>query len=362
MTSANRDRYIRLATVSYTVLALAWIFLSDQLLSAFTDIESMVWLSTAKGVFFVIATAAVFFLALRAVPSAETGGMERPLEILAAGVSSGSRSRWLTYAFAAVVTLAMLLVRDRLGFGNRPLLILFMFPIILSALLGGLGPGLLSTAVAALGTAYFTIAPLHSFRIAASHDLLQWGFLSANGVAVSLLSEVLRRTLAKVEINRRLLDIVISGTPDAVFVKDRQGRYLLVNAAAANFIGKTPGEVIGRDDRVLFPDASAERLMAMDRTIMAGGRTQTHEEQLTTLDGKTLVFLVTKGPVFDEAGGVAGIFGISREISDRKRAEGEIRSLNIELERRVAERAAELRSANLELEDLAYRLHNPARG
>ena len=361
MKSRARERFIALATAGYAVLALAWIFLSDQLLSAMADVHAMVWLSTAKGALFVVVTAAAFFFALRAVPAAAGGGADRPLDRLAAGLSPGRLPQWLAYGFAVAATLAMLLVRDRIAvdFGDRPLLILFMFPIVLSALLGGLWPGLVATAVAALGLAYLAIPPVSSMRIGAGHDLLQWFSLIANGAAVSLLSEVLRRTLSRVEMNRRLLDAVVSGTPDAVFVKDAQGRYLLANAAVARFVGKAPAEIIGRDDRALFPDQSAREVMSIDRTIMAEGRTRTHEEHLTTLDGKALVFLVTKGPVCDEAGRVVGLFGISREITDRKRAEAQIRSLNAELERRVAERTGELESANRELEDLAYALtHN----
>lgn len=367
MSMDARQRFILLATASYAVLALAWIFLSDQLLAGFADIKAMVWLSTAKGLLFVVVSAAGFFLALRAVPSAGAAGGGKLMERLAVGVAPGGLPRWLAYLFALAVTLAMLLVRDGLtvDFGERPLLILFMFPIILSALFGGLGPGLVSTAAAALGVAYFVIPPLHSLRIAADQDLMQWGFLIVNGVAVSLLSEALRQSLSKVELNRRLLDAVISGTPDAVFVKDPQGRYLLANQAAAGFVGKTPDQMVGRDDRALFAEASARELMALDASIMAAGRTQTHEERLTTADGRELVFFATKGPVRDEAGRVAGLFGISREITDRKRAEDEIRRLNGELERRAAASGAELQAANRELEDLAYavthNLHAPLR-
>lgn len=356
-----RSRFILYATGSYVIHALAWIFLSDQLLSLFADIDSIVWLSTAKGVFFVIATATLFYLALRIVPPAEGNGNQQLIETLTVGSLPERLPVWLTYSFAVVVTLAMLLLRKNLpiAYGDRPLLILFMLPIILSALLGGLGAGLVSTFVAALGVAFMAVSQMRGFSAVASHDLLQWGFLIVNGIAVSLLSEVSRRAIAKIEINRRLLDTVISGTPDAVFVKDAQGRYLLANAAAAGFIGKSQDEIIGKDDRALFPEKSARELMALDSAIMATGRAQTHEERLQTLDGKDLVFLVTKGPVFDTAGQTVGLFGISREISDRKRAEDEIRQLNADLERRVAERTAELRAANLELEDIAYALaHN----
>ena len=359
---AGRNRFISLVTVGYAVAALAWIFLSDQILSAFADIESVVWLSTAKGVFFVAVSAATFYLALRAVPPSGNDDVSRPLfETLHAGIRPGSLPAWLTYTFAVLVTLSLLLVRQRImtEFGDRPMLILFMFPIIFSALLGGLGPGLVATGIAALGISYVAYPPVGSLRIASSFDLLQWGFLIANGAAVSLLSELLRRSLARSESDRRLLDAVISGTSDAVFVKDVNGRYLLVNAAAASFSGKDPAAIIGQDDTFLFPEGSALELMALDKKIMAGGTAQTHEERLATFDGRSLVFLVTKGPVFGADGKVMGLFGISREITDRKRAEEEIHRLNAMLEQRVNERTAELRSANAELEDLAYAfMHN----
>ena len=364
MKSAARDRFILSATAGYTVFALAWIFLSDQLLAAFTDIDAIVWLSTAKGVFFVIATAALFFLALRAVPSANPADKDSATEMLAAAAPPAKWPRGLTYAFAVVITLAMLLVRDGIAvsYGDQPMLILFMLPIILSALLGGLGPGLVSTALAALGVDYLGISPIHSFRIASSADLLQWGFLIGNGVAVSLLSEGLRKSLAKGEMNRRLLSAVISGTSDAVFVKDAQGRYLLANAAAGEFVGKRVDEIAGRDDYFLFPADSAREVMATDLAIMAAGQTRTLEERVTTHDGKELTFLVTKGPVLDASGRVVGLFGISREITERKRAEAALRASESALN--AAQRSAgigswtwDLRSGKQTWSEQIYRIY-----
>lgn len=360
--SSVRNRFILLATVGYALLALAWIFLSDQLLSVFADIESIVWLSTVKGVLFVLVSAAGFLLALRAVPPAGRDEAEQPLlDIVATGFAPGRLPLWLTYSFALAITLLTVVVRDGFaaGFGEQSLLILFMFPIILSALLGGLGPGLVATAVATLGVAYTAIPPVGSFRIAAGYDMLQWGFLIANGIAVSVFSHVLRRSLANADMNRRLLAAIVSGTSDAVFVKDTAGRYLMANNAAAAVVGRAPGDIVGRDDRFLFPAETATRLQALDHAIMDAQKTQTHEESLVTADGRALVFLVTKGPLFDEAGRVVGLFGISRDITGRKRFENEIRDLNADLERRVAERTVELQSANRELEELAYALtHN----
>jgi hypothetical protein len=359
--SARRDRFITQAIAAYTVLALLWVVFSDRLLPQQAGVDAIVWLSTLKGVFFVAITSVLFFFVLRAVPASQAEGKPQLLEALAKGLAPSQRRRWLAYSVAILLTAIMLVLRQSLAvpFGERPLLILFILPIILAALLGGLGPGLTATALAALGVDYLALRPLGSLWIANDYDLLQWLFLIATGVAISLSSEVMRRSLAKLELNHRLLEVVISGTPDAIFVKDRNGRYLLVNAAACGFVGKTPAEILGHDDHTLFPDASAKALMAKDRAIMEGGKTQTGEEHLTIFDGKEMVFLVTKGPVHDNDGQVLGLFGISHDISERKQSELEIQRLNGELEQRVATRTAELQSANRELEDLIYAItHN----
>ncbi len=363
MKRLTRRQFVLGATGGYAVLALAWIFLSDRLLLAFTDVATLVRLSTAKGVFFVAVSSILLFFALRAVPAAEQDQRQGTdlLALVANSIRPVSGRYWLRYLLALVLAVLMLVIRQSLvvGFGQRPLLILFMFPIIVSALLGGLGPGLLATTVAALGIDYLAIPPVGSLRIAAGHDLIQWGFLLVNGVAVSLLSEFLRQALQRSEVSRRLLETVIEGSSNAVFVKDRRGRYLIANQATAQFLGKQQSEIVGHDDRALFPESSASQIMATDREIMAKAETHTFEEYPVMPDGKELIFSVTKGPVLDEQGRVIGLFGISRNITESRQAEEEIRRLNETLELRVFERTAELQASNQELENQSYAIaHN----
>src|SRR5207253_10943970 len=117
-----------------------------------------------------------------------------------------------------------------------------------------------------------------------------------------------------------LLRAVADGTTDAVFVKDRDGKYLLFNEAAARFVGKPVAEVLGRDDTALFDPRSARAVMERDRRVMASGRAETAEEELTAA-GVTRTYLASKAPYRDGAGNVVGLIGISRDITDRKRAE-----------------------------------------
>ena len=103
MKITNRDRFIQFATAGYVVIALAWIFLSDQVLSLFADIESIVWLSTAKGVFFVIASAWLFYLALRVIPPSGNRPPQHLLETLAGGNLTGPTAVWMAYLFDVAI-------------------------------------------------------------------------------------------------------------------------------------------------------------------------------------------------------------------------------------------------------------------
>ncbi|MBV5333297.1 diguanylate cyclase, partial [bacterium] len=145
MNNTARQKFIFSAILAYMVLALLWIFMSDRLLAVFTDISAMVWLSMIKGVLFVVVSAAFFYIVLGAVPPAQPSlSASHWLDAVSAGVSPGRLPRWSTYLLAVILTLLVVLVRQNIAadFAQRPLLMLLMFPIIVSALFGGLGPGL----------------------------------------------------------------------------------------------------------------------------------------------------------------------------------------------------------------------------
>ncbi len=316
MFQSPRSRFILIAVSSYVVLALLWIFLSDHLLMLVSGPDAVMKLSTAKGIFFVIATAALFYFTLRTIPGGMAERQVSSLDALAEGIGREGQPRWLIYGFAITIALSVLALRMAipLELARQPLMILFMLPIILSALIGGLGPGLLATALLGVGIDLLAEPALHAFT-APSYVHLQWTLLMVNGIAVSILSALLRRSIASLAVNQRLMDSIVTGTSDAVFVKDSQGRYRMVNAAAAAFVGKSPSELIGLDDAALFDAASAQSLHETDAAILAAGKVQTHIEQLTTQNGQNLIFMVTKGPVLDKRGGVVGLFGISRDIT-----------------------------------------------
>jgi PAS domain S-box-containing protein len=143
---------------------------------------------------------------------------------------------------------------------------------------------------------------------------------------VAVVRDITERRRAEEELKRTadLLRAVADETTDAVFVKDRTGKYLLFNAAAARFVGKSVADVLGRDDTEVFDPDGARRLMERDQRIMESGQAETAEEVVIAA-GIRRVFQSTKAPYRDGAGNVIGLVGISRDITDRKRAEQAVR-------------------------------------
>jgi PAS domain S-box-containing protein len=120
--------------------------------------------------------------------------------------------------------------------------------------------------------------------------------------------------------NNNLLYSILENTPGLVFVKDCQGRHVVVNLNLANFFGKPVEEIIGKDDTELFSPEFGRELMLKDRQIMATGISQTCEEEVSNgvYNG---TFLTTKAPWRDGHGNILGLIAISRDITERKQIE-----------------------------------------
>ncbi|MEJ7872847.1 MAG: PAS domain S-box protein, partial [Rubrobacteraceae bacterium] len=133
-----------------------------------------------------------------------------------------------------------------------------------------------------------------------------------------------RRAQELLKESHDLLRAVMEGTTDAIFVKDRESRYLMINEAGAEVFGRSPEEIVGKDDVELFEAEDGKKAIEEDSEIMASDETRTTEDT-TTADGVTRTYLATKGPYRDHRGEVVGLFGVSRDITGRKEAEEALR-------------------------------------
>ena len=117
-----------------------------------------------------------------------------------------------------------------------------------------------------------------------------------------------------------ILLAVIDATPDAIFVKDLDGRYVLVNQAAARFVGRTPAELFGKNDFEIYPEDTARQFVEDDRKVLAEGRAMSFEGVATSAAG-TEAYLVTKGVYRDRDGNILGTYGISHDITELRAAQ-----------------------------------------
>ena len=122
-----------------------------------------------------------------------------------------------------------------------------------------------------------------------------------------------------------LLNAVIEGTDDAVFVKDFEGRYLMVNSAAALNIGKPPADVIGRMDAAVWASPElAAAIAQQDREVMADGVSKTFE-LVSSFSGKLRTLLTRKSAIRDAGGQIIGLIGIARDVTEQKALEEQFR-------------------------------------
>jgi PAS domain S-box-containing protein len=162
-------------------------------------------------------------------------------------------------------------------------------------------------------------------------------------VTPSPAEETAEQALAK---HRLVLETLIESTADFIYMKDREGRYVFVNSSAAQSVGKPAQEIIGKDDRAFFPEEHARQIMEKDRQIMASGISEVFEETRLSA-GRARHLHSSKNVCRDASGAVIGMVGISRDITEIKRAEEALSASELN--------AAGARMANA----LAHEINNP---
>ncbi|MGC2694359.1 MAG: PAS domain S-box protein [Candidatus Angelobacter sp.] len=156
-----------------------------------------------------------------------------------------------------------------------------------------------------------------------------------------------RQTEQALTQQRLVLETLIESTADFVYMKDREGRYVFVNSSAAESVGKSVQEIIGKDDRALFTEENAREIMEKDRQIMASGISEVFEETRVAAAGHVRHLHSSKNVCRDASGAVIGMVGISRDITERKQVEEALSSSELN--------AAGARMANA----LAHEINNP---
>ncbi len=280
---------------------------------------------------------------------------------------------------APAVTTAALVLFPAMGFTTlaQPAPILLLVPIFLCSYLGGFGPGIVSTILAVMGSAYIIMPPLYSFFIFRPVDRVRLTTLIVNGILVSFVSEALHRARRRAEaanlqhfrdqediarlnsdLQKRVaeLETIYNTVPIGLaIVDDPEGRSIRGNIAQEKMLGAPPGGELSKGAPQpppyrVFQEGHelAVKELPMQRACR-GEKVAGQVVEILREDGKTLIAYSSATPLVDEKGRPRGAVGAFMDITEWKRAETELRKHKEHLEELIGERTTELERKNSQL-------------
>ena len=161
------------------------------------------------------------------------------------------------------------------------------------------------------------------------------GHFDANeGAADSQIKKLLeiiesqKKELDEARDSMSFLDSLLENLPDMIFVKDAVDlKFLRFNKAGEQLLGYSRSDLIGKSDYDFFPKSEADAFIEKDRSVLTENEAvDIPEEKIHTKNGERILH-TKKVPVYDNQGRARYLLGISEDISERKKAEEEIRRL-----------------------------------
>lgn len=221
--------------------------------------------------------------------------------------------------------------------------------------------------VFAVAFVFVSVLDLHGSFEAASLELKDSPFqydeliVALAILAVALCVFAIRRwreleieIVERVQIEQALVDseeryrTLAETAQDFIFIVDRRGLVMYLNSFAAGKLGDTPEFFIGKSVDSVFPPEMAEIQHRELKKVFAEGE-PLHVENMATLEGNARWLSTSLVPVKDDKGAFEDVLGISRDITQRKKAEDALSKTKEGLEQMVNERTVELESLNQRL-------------
>lgn len=259
----------------------------------------------------------------------------------------------LAIVAAAIVFLAAIVLQEALG--TTAVFVLFVLAVLVAAIAGGIGPGLLALALSLAGALYIVGAEQTVW--------LQAALFAVAGLAIACMGELLhhaRRAIDKTEAALKAreahLRSILDTVPDATVVIDRGGNINSFSAAAVRQFGYTEAEALGRNVNLLMPEpyhrehdgyiqryitTGEKRIIGIDRVVV--GRRK---------DGSTFPMKLSVGEM--KSGGQVFFTGFIRDLTEREESEARLQEIQSELAR-----LARLNELGEMASTLAHELNQP---
>ncbi|KAB2850126.1 MAG: PAS domain S-box protein [Hyphomicrobiaceae bacterium] len=160
----------------------------------------------------------------------------------------------LRYAVSILTVMLAIPARQALdGLMDSDIPFITFFPaIIISAFLGGRGPGILALALSLLAADFFFMQPMHSFRVSFG-DAVALVVFAAVGAVIVVLLDLLNSAIDRISIEQRKAHAILEVAPAGLIAVDAMGKITLVNAAAERLFGYERDELLGQKIEILIP-------------------------------------------------------------------------------------------------------------
>lgn len=133
-----------------------------------------------------------------------------------------------------------------------------------------------------------------------------------------------RRSETALEEKNALVKSIFEGTGDGIYIRDLEGRYVIVNPAFASQLGRPAEEIAGKTAAQVLDFANARRTAETDRAVMESGEAHSFEFELALKNGRR-TYLTMKSPYRNGEGNIIGVIGISRDITEYRAMESRLR-------------------------------------